>query len=90
MSRKDRFDGDPPDYGEGGDAAASAHGLTFPSLPDLVMARTIDIANRLRFVCADLDPDELLALATRMAMVEVKYSSEHPELRAERRMRRTG
>jgi hypothetical protein len=54
------------------------------------MARTIDIANRLRFVCADLDPDELLALATRMAMVEVKYSSEHPELRAERRMRRTG
>jgi hypothetical protein len=86
----DRFDGDPAECRDGGDVASPGHDLNFPSLPDLVMARTIDIANRLRFVCADLDPDELLALATRMAMVEVKYSAEHPELRAERRMRRTG
>jgi hypothetical protein len=35
--------------------------------------RTLDIANRLRFVCAEMPPDELLALARRMAAVELKY-----------------
>ena len=39
-----------------------------------VEARTLDIANRLRFVCSHLPDDELLDLATRMAIIEVKYS----------------
>lgn len=65
----------------------AGHGLTFPSLPDLVSARTLDIANRLRFVCAHLDAEDLLALATRMAVVELKYSTRHPELRTDRRRR---
>ena len=45
-----------------------------PSLDQRVEARTLDIANRLRFVCGHLPDDELLDLATRMAIVEVKYS----------------
>lgn len=45
-----------------------------PSLSDRIDDRTIDIANRLRFVCAALTPDEMLALARRMAMLELKYS----------------
>lgn len=45
-----------------------------PSLSDRIDDRTIDIANRLRFVCAALTPDELLALARRMATLELKYS----------------
>jgi hypothetical protein len=45
-----------------------------PSTDQRVEARTLDIANRLRFVCGHLPDDELLDLATRMAIVEVKYS----------------
>jgi len=45
-----------------------------PTVDQRVEARTLDIANRLRFVCAHLPDDELLDLATRMAIVEVKYS----------------
>ena len=45
-----------------------------PSTDERVEARTLDIANRLRFVCGHLPDDELLDLATRMAIVEVKYS----------------
>jgi len=45
-----------------------------PSIDERVQARTLDIANRLRFVCGHLPDDELLDLATRMAIVEVKYS----------------
>ena len=45
-----------------------------PSLDQRVEARTLDIANRLRFVCGHLPDDELLDLATRMAIVEVKYA----------------
>jgi hypothetical protein len=45
-----------------------------PSLDERVEARTLDIANRLRFVCSPLPDDELLDLATRMAVVEVKYA----------------
>jgi hypothetical protein len=35
--------------------------------------RALDIANRLRFACAELPPEELLALALQMAAVELKY-----------------
>ncbi len=45
-----------------------------PSLSDRIDDRTIDIANRLRFACAALTSDELLALARRMATLELKYS----------------
>jgi hypothetical protein len=45
-----------------------------PTLDQRVEARTLDIANRLRFVCDHLPDDELLDLATRMAFVEVKYA----------------
>ena len=44
------------------------------SIDQRVEARTLDIANRLRFVCSHLPDDELLDLATRMAIVEVKYA----------------
>ena len=49
-------------------------GRRMPSLSDRIDDRTIDIANRLRFVCAALTADELLALARRMATLELKYS----------------
>jgi hypothetical protein len=45
-----------------------------PSIDERVEARTLDIANRLRFICSHLPDDELLDLATRMAIVEVKYA----------------
>lgn len=45
-----------------------------PTVDQRVEARTLDIANRLRFVCSHLPDDELLDLATRMAIIEVKYS----------------
>jgi hypothetical protein len=50
------------------------HGRTAPTIDERVEARTLDIANRLRFICGHLPDDELLDLATRMAIVEVKYS----------------
>jgi hypothetical protein len=50
------------------------HGLSMPSQEDRLQARTLDIANRLRFVCAHMPSDELLDLAGRMAYVELKYS----------------
>ena len=53
-------------------ATRSARGT--PTIDERVEARTLDIANRLRFVCSHLPDDELLDLATRMAIVEVKYA----------------
>jgi hypothetical protein len=35
--------------------------------------RALEIANRLRFVCGELPPEELIELARRMATVELKY-----------------
>jgi hypothetical protein len=35
--------------------------------------RAINIANRLRFVCGHMPPDELIALARQMATMELKY-----------------
>jgi hypothetical protein len=53
---------------------ASRLSISQPALSDRVMDRTLDIANRLRFVCAHLPPEELIELATRMAIIEVKYA----------------
>jgi hypothetical protein len=49
-------------------------GVTMPVLSAHVTDRTLDIANRLRFVCAHMSSAELIELATRMAIVEVKYA----------------
>jgi hypothetical protein len=46
-----------------------------PSASERVEERTLDIANRLRFVCSEMEPEELLALARRMAIVEIKYAT---------------
>lgn len=43
---------------------------------------TIDIANRLRFACAALRTEELLALARRMATLELKYRERTSEMRS--------
>lgn len=62
---------------------ASRLSLSLPALSDRVVDRTLDIANRLRFVCAHLPPEELIELATHMAIVEVKYAcaeGRHAEL----------
>jgi hypothetical protein len=60
-----------------------------PTLDQRVEARTLDIANRLRFVCSHLPDDELLDLATRMAIVEVKYAG-GTQLHAPRRRASNG
>ena len=51
----------------------SAHAQ--PSRANRIGARTMEIANRLRFVCASMPDDALIALACRMAVVEDKYAS---------------
>ena len=55
-------------------ALTARAGVTLPVLSQQVTDRTLDIANRLRFVCAHLSSSELLELATRMAIIEVKYA----------------
>jgi hypothetical protein len=41
-----------------------------------IQALALDIAHRLRPVCAHMPDDELLELSTRMATVELKYFEE--------------
>ena len=60
-----------------------------PTVDQRVEARTLDIANRLRFVCSHMPDDELLDLATRMAIVEVKYAG-GSQLHAPRRRASNG
>jgi hypothetical protein len=43
------------------------------AIPDRVRALALDIAHRLRPVCASMPDAELLALTTRIAMVELQY-----------------
>jgi hypothetical protein len=40
-----------------------------------LQSRTVDVANRLRFVCAHMQAEELLVLASRIAAVELKYAA---------------
>jgi hypothetical protein len=44
-----------------------------PAIPDRVRALALDILHRIRPVCAHMPDEELLALATRMAEVELRY-----------------
>jgi hypothetical protein len=53
---------------------ASRLSISLPALSDHVVDRALEIANRLRFVCAHMPPDELIELATRIALIEVKYA----------------
>lgn len=55
-------------------ALATHAGIGLPVVSEIVTDRTLDIANRLRFACAHMPPNELLALAMRMAIIEVKYA----------------
>ena len=59
----------------GGVASATSHrGAAYDaSIPDRVRALALDIAHRLRAVCAHMPDDELHVLAMRMARVELKY-----------------
>ena len=55
-------------------ALTARAGVSLPVLSQQVTDRTMDIANRLRFVCAHMPAAELIELATRMALIEVKYA----------------
>ncbi len=59
----------------GGLASARSRsiGAYDPSVPDRVRALALDIVHRLRSVCANMPDDELFALATRTAIVELEF-----------------
>jgi hypothetical protein len=44
-----------------------------PDVPDRVRALALDIAHRLRPVCAHMPDEDMLELSTRMAAVELEY-----------------
>lgn len=44
-----------------------------PDVPDRVRALALDIAHRLRPVCANMPDADMLELSTRMAAVELEY-----------------
>lgn len=56
-----------------------------PAVTDRVRALALDILHRLRPVCANMPDAELLALATRMATVELKYFESTTVARPSRR-----
>lgn len=47
--------------------------LNVPDVPDRVRALALDIAHRLRPVCANMPDEAMLELSTRMAAVELEY-----------------
>jgi hypothetical protein len=47
--------------------------LDGPDVPDRVRALALDIAYRLRPVCANMPDEDMLELSTRMAAVELEY-----------------
>ena len=54
-------------------------------IPDRVRALALDILHRLRPVCANMPDEEMLDLATQMAIVELKYFERTAVPRAPRR-----
>lgn len=56
-----------------------------PDVPDRVRALALDIAHRLRPVCANMPDDAMLELSTRMAAVELEYFEPAPNQRPRRR-----
>jgi hypothetical protein len=56
-----------------------------PDVPDRVRALALDIAHRLRPVCANMPDEDMLELSTRMAAVELEYFEPGPAQRLRRR-----
>ncbi len=56
-----------------------------PDVPDRVRALALDIAHRLRPVCANMPDEDMLELSTRMAAVELEYFEPVPVQRPRRR-----
>jgi hypothetical protein len=56
-----------------------------PAMDPVLQSRALDIANRLRFVCGHLEPDEMIELALRIAAVEIKYANGTMDLERRRR-----
>ncbi len=56
-----------------------------PDVPDRVRALALDIAHRLRPVCANMPDADMLELSTRMAAVELQYFEPAPTQRPRRR-----
>ena len=56
-----------------------------PDVPDRVRALALDIAHRLRPVCANMPDADMLELSTRMAAVELQYFEPAPTHRPRRR-----
>ena len=59
--------------------------LHTPDVPDRVRALALDIAHRLRPVCANMPDEDMLELSTRMADVELEYFEPAPTHRPRRR-----
>lgn len=59
--------------------------LPSPDVPDRVRALALDIAHRLRPVCAHMPDEDMLELSTRMAAVELEYFEPAPAPRPRRR-----
>jgi hypothetical protein len=56
-----------------------------PAVPDRVRALALDIAHRLRPVCANMPDEDMLELSTYMAAVELEYFEPLPTNRARHR-----
>jgi hypothetical protein len=56
-----------------------------PDVPDRVRALALDIAHRLRPVCANMPDEDMLELSTRMAAVELEYFEPAPPAHRPRR-----
>ena len=61
------------------------HTLQSPDVSDRVRALALDIAHRLRPVCANMPDADMLELSTRMAAVELEYFEPAPAPRTRRR-----
>lgn len=59
--------------------------LHCPDVPDRVRALALDIAHRLRPVCANMPDADMLELSTRMAAVELEYFEPAPTVPRTRR-----
>ena len=55
------------------------------AISDRVRALALDILHRIRPVCAHMPDEELLALSTRMASVELRYFEQAPLTASRRR-----
>lgn len=66
-------------------ANTEAAGETEPVISNRARALALDILHRIRPVCAHMPDEELLALSTRMALVELHYFESEAKPRALRR-----